>query len=82
MKCIADNTSSFICAASPIYHGCSLQNQLLPVMAYECKDDFQIQRLWLGGTVSWEKQYFDFAEKCSVSWLMSSTLIKAIFCNF
>jgi hypothetical protein len=44
-------------------------------------DDSQIKRLWLGGIVSWEKQNFDVAEKRSVL-RMSSTLIKAIICDF
>jgi hypothetical protein len=45
VKCIADSTSSSSMqhlGAVPIYHGYSLQNQLLSVMAFECMDDSQI----------------------------------------
>jgi hypothetical protein len=64
-----------------IYHGCSLLNYLLPVMALGCMHDSQIYRLQLAGAVSWDKYNFAVAEKCGVL-LVSSTLIKAIFYDF
>jgi hypothetical protein len=73
IKCIADNTQLYLCsivAQSPILSW--LQSS---------KSAAFCNGISIHGIFSWEKYSFDVAEKCSVLW-MSSTLIKAIFCDF
>jgi hypothetical protein len=43
-------------------------------MAFESMDDSLIEKLWLYLVVSWEKQNFYVAEKCSVLQMSSNIL--------